>query len=190
MACRWHPILFNRSTTALLHLAIHPPPSSADAASVALDSEPMLRYFPEVKVWLYRNADYFVSAAWGARRMGTFTPFVRAERNPYLTVPIEGVLPDEVQAVEAQEVGKPDKPQILTLRLGDGRRCYLICLPHSVAWVAPVPLRALAIENDKLSGGKRQLHFKGGTRTVEALAGGEPFALDGWVNVDQTLGLV
>jgi hypothetical protein len=185
----WEPILVKRLSTALLHVALHPPPP-LERASVVLDSEPMQRYFPNVKVWLYRNAGYFVSAAWGARRMGTFVPFVGAGQNPYLTVPIEGILPSDVQAFDTQVLGKPEAPQILTLRLNDRRRCYLICLPHSVLWLSPVPLRPLAIENDKLSGGTREVRSKGGIRSVEALVGGEALTLGGWVNFDQTLGLV
>jgi hypothetical protein len=183
----WDPILAERFSISVLEYALHPFQSNDPAA---LDDNVVARYFPNVKVWMYRNQNYFASAAWGDKKMGTFTPFVPPDGNPYITIPIESILPADVDAFESQTLAAPDQPQILTLRLKDHRRGYLICLPNSVLWLSPMPLRPLAIQNDKLAGGHRDLYTAAGTRTVPALTESQPFNLKGWLNIDNTLALI
>jgi len=186
----WEPILVRRTTTVLLDFELHTPPAPTPQSSTAIDTEPVQRYFPDSNVWLYRNNNYFVSAGWGKRHMGTFTPFMSSSQNPYLTLPIDGILPAETQSFDSQQSSSPDQLQWVSMKLTDGRRCYLICLPNSVLWLAPVPLRPLAIENDKLSGGKRTLYSTSNPKTVDAMRDATPFDTGPWLNIDDTLGLI
>jgi hypothetical protein len=184
----WEPILIKRCCTALLQHALRPTQSSLSAAP-QLDRMVEQRYWPDAKIWLRRNPNYFVSAAWGNRRMGTFIPLGdNYLKNPYCTLPLDGILPTQVTAFESQT----DLPNsyVLTMSLTDGRRCALICFDNSVLWISPIPFRHLPIQNDKLSGGIRQITAEGASARVTAMAGDAPFPLKDWANIDNRLGLI
>jgi hypothetical protein len=189
----WEPILVRRSVTVLLDFELHPPPDVAPENVIEFNDLTTHRYFPDTNVWLYRNRDYLVSASWGPRHMGTFYPILRPiygsrerEFNPYLTVPIDGILPESAESFESEHVDRKDEPPFVTIKLKDNRRCCLICFPRSVLWLSPEPLRPLAIENDPFSGGKRRL----GWHTIDSLKGGPPLDLPPFISIDDSLGLI
>src|SRR5438309_1705430 len=77
----------------------------------------------------------------------------------------------------------------VTLKLPRGQRCALLCMKHSVLWVSPVGLRALAIENDPMSGNARHIVGQNFSRTLPSRSGGEAFTIASeWVNIDDQFG--
>jgi hypothetical protein len=151
----------------------------------------LTRTFDRAGIWFFRNERYFVSASWDRPKMGTFHPFLALEdEQPYMTLPINGgILPIAIAAFENVQI--VDDATVAILRLDDGARCAIVCLPRSVLWLSPVPLRALAVENDPMSGGKRTLVSTAGSNTVGAITPREPFEIEGpWLNIDARLGLV
>jgi hypothetical protein len=124
--------------------------------------------------------------------MATFTPLGDPE-HPYLTVPIDGILPKEVVGFAGEE--QSGEAHIAALMLKDGQHLSVMCLPHSVVLISPVPFRAIGIENDRLSGGQRVIwHVGQGEKssiTVRALVEQPPVQVPGnWTNIDDRLGLI
>ncbi len=154
----WEPILTRRSVTTLIDFELHPAPQLPPDFAKTFDTQTTHRLFPNTNVWFYRNPAYFVSASWGDRHMGVFYPL--NTDNPYLTIPIDGILPASAESFESEQVSSENEPPSVTIKLKDNRRCVLICLLHSVLWLSPEPLRALSIENDPFSGGsaRRSTH--------------------------------
>src|SRR5205823_505420 len=118
----------------------------------------------------------------------TFTPDPR--RDPYLVFPItDGILPSEVaEMIDDKQIGDS---RVLRLKLKNGSCAAIVCLPQSVVWISPNPLRAIGIENDRMSGGKRELISASGRQQVEALQAIKPFSINGsWMNIDDRLGFI
>src|SRR5205085_1509138 len=110
--------------------------------------------------------------------------------HPYLTVPIDGILPKEVSGfVGDQESGEA---HVAVLSLKDGRRVAIVCLPHSLVLLSPITFRAMGIENDRMSGGERIIHLVSGDQV--RIAALEPGTLtmvdDKWINISDRLGLI
>jgi hypothetical protein len=144
---------------------------------------------PDAKVWLHRNPNYFVSASWGARKMGTFVPYAETGHNPYLTLTVQGILPADVE--DLINVDPTMGKEIATFELSDKRRCALVCMDNSVLWVSPVGLRPVAVENDPMSGNSRSIVGQNFSRTVPSRSGGESFTIaSDWVNIDDQFVLI
>lgn len=178
----WEPLLVKRCASALLQHERLP----QHAASVPTGVNEL--YLPDVKVWSDRNTEYCVTASWGSRRMGTFIP--DPLRTAYLTYPVtNAILPDDVSEwIDDRQIGDA---HILRLKTKAGACCTVVCLPHSVVWISPTNLRGMGIENDRMSGGARELTFAGGKERVIALQPREAFRIRGsWLNIDDKLGLI
>jgi hypothetical protein len=120
--------------------------------------------------------------------MATFTPLSDPE-HPYLTAPIDGILPKEVSGFVAEQQAGDTHAAALLLK--DGRHVAIICLPNSVVLVSPVLFRAMGIENDRLSGGERTLWSSQSSKTIPALEKQPPLDLPGnWLNISDRLGLI
>jgi hypothetical protein len=186
----WEPLLIKRCTGALLLHALRGEPKVSTKLEEELSSATWTLMLPAAKVWLHRNANYVVTLAWGARRMATFTPtgpdFLK---HPYTTLPIDdGVIP--ASTAEVNELATTHSVHAVSFALKDGRTGYLLCMEQSVLWLSPQPLRALGIENDRLSGGKRLLRSGSGERVVNALTSEPKILLSGaWMAVDSLLGM-
>jgi hypothetical protein len=184
----WEPILVQRCSAALLAhelLNAQRPTSSVQRLTSNVAGSTL---FPDAKVWIFRNAEYCVTASWGKKHMGTFTP--DPLRDPYLVFSItDGILPADVsEMIDDQQIGDA---RVLRLKLKNGVCAAIVCLPQSVVWISAMPLRAMGIENDRMSGGKRELHSGTGNQTVTGLQTREPFTIEGsWVNIDERLGLI
>lgn len=187
----WEPLLIKRGAMAVLQHEVRKSPRVAahDMLQVA-DT----RLFPDAKVWLHRNAHYFVSASWGARPMATFTPFDSLyPENPYLTLPI----PRSLLPAVNDAIVYPTSDTMLhcvALKTKDGATCVLAALPRSIVIVSSVPLNPLGIENDRLSGGRRIVHAQrdsfAARINIEAGKHGPRRIESPWLNIDDRLGMV
>lgn len=187
----WEPLYVKRATSALLIHFLHPSPEITTEAVKELDGGTWSRLFPKVKVWLYRSPDYFVTASWGRIHISLMIPLgANFEEHPYLILPtFESVLPDTT--CTALEQGETNGVKIFILGLSDGRRCAVLCFPHSVLYLSPVPLRCIGIENDRLTGEGHTIASSGGKIFVPALKPMNEFTISGsWVNIDDRFGQV
>src|SRR5207302_242404 len=99
-----------------------------------------------------------------------------------------GILPADVDTFESAQ--NAAGAVILQLKLTTGARCALVCFDHSVLWLSPMPLRGLAIENDRLSGAP-SLTWSEGQQVVPQLTKREPLRASGnWLNINQRLGMI
>ena len=188
----WESLLVKRSSTALLQYAVRGAPElrSADVFPQWLSGTWL---WPDSKVWVHRaSAGYFASVSWGSRKLATFTPLAYRDydEHPYSTLPIEGgILPAGVESVGGERTVGEARVLIVNLSRNRGR-CLAVCLPHSVLWLSPVPLRAIGIENDSLTKA-RYLAAPGMLQTVAAVTPRDPIELPGaWVNVDNAFTFV
>jgi hypothetical protein len=188
----WEPLLIDRSCTAMLqheyrdsHSFGKNMPTEVGTPSRKAEA----RYWPIAKSWVFHNENYFVSASWGARHMATFMPMFPTEdiAGTYLTMPIVGILPAQVESL-IQEQNTPNDRTLL-IQSHDGSKAAIICLPHSVLWVSQSEFAPLGIENDKLSGGQRNISDANGVQTVQTLSG-KSIEPHGWVDIEDRLGLI
>src|SRR5437016_5660430 len=95
--------------------------------------------------------------------MGTFVP--DPHRAPCMTYPItDAILPADVsELIDDRAIGDV---RVARIKLKNGKQCGIVCLPKSVVWISPEPLRAIGIENDRMSGGARSLAFASGSEKV------------------------
>jgi hypothetical protein len=187
----WEPLLIKRNASALLIHFLRPGATITPEALEFLDRGERTLWFPQGQVWLHRNAHYAAGVSWGRIHIGSFVPFGPDYlSDPYMTLPVQNnLLPDTVSGI--REAGRIGDAEVAVLGLSDGRRCALVCLPHSTLWLSPVPLRALGIQNDKLTGPGRLLRFESGEVNVPALTPMQTFDMSGrWVNINDRLGIV
>ena len=146
----WEPILIKRSCTAILQLELRGNPVPPAGSFIAQQTHKLL---PDSKVWIYRNARYFVSASWGKRTMGTFTPF--DPEHPYLTYPLErGILPESVDRFV--EEGRNDGVNWIVLESRDGRRSALVLCVGELFIHCPFVYEG--VPDARLGGGTILLH--------------------------------
>jgi hypothetical protein len=187
----WEPLYIKRATSALLIHYLRPSPEITPESLKKLERGSWMRLFPKVKVWIYRNPEYFVTASWGRIHISLMIPlgedFVKS---PYMILPtFESVLPDAVCA--ALEQGETNGVKIFALGLSDGRRCAVLCFPHSVLYLSPALLRCIGIENDRLTGEGHSITSSAEKKFIPALKSMEEFAVSGsWLNIDDRFGNV
>ncbi len=168
-------------------------------------------------VW-QRTDDKFVSFSWTNRLMGMLIPIGPGhDGNPYFTVPIaEGFLGSFDLAPRGDvktkvlnytwrtnENGFETTGELLrnggrlkqTLRFTSIGEKTVVYEDVVVAMDDVVIEREkgvpLGIENDDITGGKRQVSFQNGDKLYDAAKSPEPYAIEGnWVNVDGRLGMV
>ncbi len=189
LAWWWEPLLVKRITSALLLHMLRPAPEITTDAIEQIERGTWTRLFPKVRVWLHRNPDYFATVSWGRIHIGTMTPLgTNFHNHPYMTLPtFESIVPDDVNGIE--ETGESGDATIVVLGLTDGRRCALVCLPHSTVWISPVGFRPIGIENDRLTGKGRTITSAACNRFVPALSPMETFDVKGaWLNIDNRFG--
>jgi hypothetical protein len=107
-----------------------------------------------------------------------------------MTFPItDGILPADVsELIDDRAIGDA---RVLRLKLKNNKSCAVICLPQSVVWISPVPLRGIGIENDRMSGSARDISFEHGHDDVRALEPRAPFTIESsWLNISDRLGFV
>ncbi|MBN1903409.1 hypothetical protein JW926_18970 [Candidatus Sumerlaeota bacterium] len=187
----WEPLYIKRATSALLIHALRPSPEITSDAVEELERGTWMRLFPKVKVWLYRSPEYFVTASWGRIHISLMTPLgAKFMEHPYLILPtFESVLPDATFA--ALEQGEINNVKIFALGISDGRKCAVVCLPHSVLYISPAPLRCVGIQNDRLTGDGHAIFSSGSKNFVPALKSMDEFVLAGsWLNIDDSFGNV
>ncbi len=178
----WEPLLIQRFTAAMLQHEYRDGPPSNQTDAKPPSGATLL---PDAKVFIYRNADYFATLAWGERHMGTFYP---ASQTESITIPSESILPKDVDSlVEHKAI---DDAYVATLKDKSGKFIYCVCLPHSVVWLTSTPLRPLAIENDKFSGGKRHVFGAADDKDQPMLGNGKFDIAGKWVNIEDRLGLI
>jgi hypothetical protein len=178
----WEPLLIQRFASAMIQ---HENRDSESTESASTEPPTGATLLPVAKVFIYRNADYFASLAWGERHMGTFYP---ASQTDSITLPIDGILPKEIDAiVEHKSI---DDAYVATMKDKSGKLIYCICFPHSVLWLSESTLRPLGIENDKFSGGKRRIFGKSDDKDQPMLGNGKFTVAGNWVNIDDKLGLI
>jgi hypothetical protein len=184
----WEPLVVQRASTAILQ---HELRGGAGAARSRTSAAPQVtRVLPDASIFVRRTDRYFVSASWGKRKTGTFTPFYRDYmKRPYMTVPLDAaILPAETEELEsATDAGDA---AVVSLRLASGARAALICLPNSVLWLSGSPLRPIGIQSDRLAGAHAIASAASAT-TVAPLTKLPPFDIEGnWLNIDDRFGLV
>jgi hypothetical protein len=179
----WEPLLIKRCCTALLQYATSAQPARSAPGLPTIDGT---WFWPDAKAWVHRTGSYLVSASWGDKRLGTFTPLGYADyqAHPYSTLPlIDGILPKSTTGIAMhKQIGDGN---VLAISLRDGQqRCIVVALPNSVLWLSPEPLRSIGIENDTLTNRRTLTSVKGSQRAA-ALRAHAPIEVPGaWVNVD------
>src|SRR5690606_3396137 len=102
----WEPLLLKRNAMALLLYERHGAPKVTAAADEYLSRGAWATLFPDGKVWVYRNANYMVSASWGRVHTGVFHPIKEDSAEMiWMTSPtLTGILPGNVTSLN--EVGE------------------------------------------------------------------------------------
>jgi hypothetical protein len=179
----WEPLLIKRMSTAILQHEYRGSSGNIEAKTPGLASGATI--LPDAKVFLYRTPDYFASVAWGAKHMGTFYPLAQSDS---ITLPIEGILPKDLDTLIDHK--RIDDAHVAILRLKTGKSLYCIFLPHSAVWISPVAFRGMAIENDKFTGGKRELFSENLDQQIPMLGNSKLNVTFNWANVDDKVGLM
>lgn len=183
----WEPLVVQRASTALLQHELRGGGGSKSRTSAP---PPLSQLLPDAHIFVRHTDRYFVSASWGRKKTGTFTPFYRDYmKRPYMTVPIDAaILPADMDELEsAKDVGDAT---VVSLRTASGGRAALICLPNSVLWLSASPLRSMGIQSDRLAGAHAIVSAASVT-TVAPLEKRAPFDITGnWLNLDERFGVV